>query len=842
MGLRASLAGNDSRPGTRLSQPVSNPLMPPLWDRLARDIRHAVRGFLRAPGFTVTALAAIAIGAGASTAVFSVVDRILFRPLPYADDTRLVSIGFIAPLDNSEFILGADYYEWRRERTAFDGMTSWSMATDCDLNAATPERLTCARVEANFIDVLGVAPIIGRNFTREEDRPDGPKAVMLTYGYWRSHYASNPAVTGQVIRLDGVERTIAGVLPREFEMPRLNRVDLLIPQALNEAGQQRPNTGAVLRGFARLKPGVTVDQAKAALAGYFARTLEFVPPAFRKEVHLAIRPLRDLQTQDARAASWTLLGAVLAVLLIGAANVANLLLARSAARQRELAVRSALGASRGRLLAERLTESLLLAAAGGILGCALAWALLRIFASLAPDGILRLDQATLDGRVLGFTLVVTAVAGLLFGLAPAFRMPGTDLLTGSRAAGFRRNTLGHAILAGQIAASLILLAAAGLLLRSFWKLQASPLGFRPAQVFAVPLVLGPHQYPDAARRVQFFEEVERRARQLAGADSTALSDSIPPSGGVGSMIHSLIEVQGRPRVESGTGGMVAWRSVTPGFFETLGIPILRGRGFIEQDRDPNTDSVIIGEALARQLFARENPLGHSLRFGKSGPWYNVVGVAGDIRNKGLAAAGDPEYYVARKHLPDAGTGNRVLPDAARRAVLLVRSRMRPEAVVNLIRAELASVDRGLPVSIETMDARVSKLAARPRFNATLLAVFAGVGVLLAAIGLYGVMSLLVAQRTQEIGVRMALGATRAGITTMVLRHAARWTAVGCVVGLAGSLALTRVLRALLFDAPVQDPGALAGSAVVLIAVAFGAAWLPSRRAATVDPMEALRHD
>ncbi len=816
--------------------------MPPIWDRLSGDLRLAVRGFLRAPGFTLTALAAIAIGTGASTAVFSVVDRILFRPLPYTNEDRLTSIGILAPLDSTEFMLGADYYEWRNERTAFDGMTTWSMATDCDADGDPPERLGCARVEANFIDVLGVRPILGRNFTAAEDRPNGPGAVLVTYGYWVSHYASNPAAVGRIVRLDGVERTVVGVLPRDFEMPRLNRVDLLIPQTLNPAGQQRPQTGSTLRAFARLKPGVTVEQAKRALAPYFARTLEFVPPAFRKEVHLALRPLRDLQTQDARTASWTLLAAVLAVLLIGAANVANLLLARSVGRQREFAVRSALGASRGRLLAERLTESLTLAAAGGALGCAFAWVLVKVFARIAPDGIPRLAEASLDGRVLLFAVGVALAAGVLFGLAPALRSPSLEMLGGSRTAGFRGNRLGHAILAGEIAASLILLAGAGLLLRSFWKLQANPLGFRPAQVYTVQLVLGPRQYPDAARRTRFFEEVERRAQRIPGTEAVALSDTIPPTGGVGSMIHSLIEVQGAPREESGTGGLVAWRSVTPDFFRVLGIPILRGRTFTEADRDPNAASVVIGGSLARQLFGSSNPLGHALRFGKAGPWRTIVGVAGDIRNKGLVSPPGPEYYVPRLRMPESGLANRVLPDAARRAVLLVRSPMRPEAMAALIRAELAGVDRGLPVSVEMFEARVAKLAARPRFNATLLGFFAVAGVVLAAIGLYGVMSLLVVQRTREIGVRMALGATRASVTRMVLGHAARWLAAGCALGLAGSLALTRLLRSLLFDAPVQDVGALGAAAAVLIAVSLAAAWLPSRRAAAVAPMEALRHD
>lgn len=813
-----------------------------VWDALIQDLRFAIRGFLRSPAFTLTALVAIAVGTGAATAVFSVVDRILFRPLPYPQEERLVSLGVTAPIESNEFMLGADYYEWRTEHAAFDGMTTWSMSRDCDMNANRPERLTCAPVEWTFLPVLGIPPMIGRNFTSDEDRPNGPKVAILTNGIWRSRFASDASIVGRTIQIDGQTTTVVGVLPASWEMPTLNNVDILVPQALNEARQQRPNTGAVLRAFARLKPGVSVDQAKAALQPYFARTLNFVPAAFRNEVFLKVRPLRDRQTEGARLASWTLLGAVAAVLLIGCANVANLLLARSVARRREFAVRAALGASRARLITQRLTESVLLGAIGGIAGWALAYGLLRAFVAIAPGGILRLEQASLDGRVFAFAAFMALVSGILFGVAPAMQRPEPEELTGARATGLRRNLLGHAILAAQIAVCVVLISAAALLLRSFWKLQNVNLGIRAANVFTVPIVLGQHQYPTPANRVQLFEEIERRTGQLPGIESFAMSDSIPPSGSVRSMIYSLIEVEGRPRVPQGTGGMAAWRAVTPGFFETLGIPIGRGRSFVESDRDPVENSMILGETLARKLLGNEDPIGKHIRTGNSGPWYTVVGIAGAIKNNGPSNPGDPEYYVVRKHMPDLGLQNRFPPDGARQAVLLVRSRMKPDAMTQWIRSSIAAVDPGLPVTIQRMEERVSRLAARPRFNAVLLSVFAGAGLLLAAIGLYGVMAFLVVQRTREIGIRMALGATRMSIIGMVMSHAGRWTAAGCLLGLAGSLSLTRVLKSLLFDAPGQDLTALAGAFVTLIAVVFVAAWLPSRRAATVDPMHALRHE
>jgi putative ABC transport system permease protein len=405
-------------------------------------------------------------------------------------------------------------------------------------------------------------------------------------------------------------------------------------------------------------------------------------------------------------------------------------------------------------------------------------------------------------------------------------------LTGVRTTGLRRNLLGHAILAGQIALSVVLISAAALLLRSFWKIETVALGMRPANVFTVPLTIAEHQYPQPANRVQFFEEVERRTGRLPGVEASAVSDSIPPTGSMRTMIYSLIDVEGRARAAQGTGGMVGWRAVTPGFFETLGIPIRRGRGFTAQDRDPGAAVTILGEALVRRLFPNQDPLGQHVRFGGAGPWYTVVGVVGTVKNAGLSAPEDPEYYLPRKHGQDPG----------RRAVLSIRSRMKPDAMSAWIRTEIAGIDPALPVTVEPMEERVSRLAARPRFNAVLLSVFAGAGLLLAAIGLYGVMAFLVAQRTQEIGVRMALGATRAEIVRLVLSHAARWTLAGCILGLLGSLSLTRVLRTLLFEAPPQDIAALAWACALLVAVVFAAAWVPSRRAAGVDPMQALRHE
>lgn len=800
----------------------------------SQDLRYAVRGFRRAPVFTFTAVFAVALAAGTGTAVFSVVDRILFRGLPYAEAGRLVSFGMTAPIEPEEFMLGSDWIEWRVRQTPFSAVASWTGLADCDLTESNPVRLVCAHVDAALLPALGVRPILGRSFTPDEDKPRAPKVVILSYGLWKRRFGGDPGVTGRSIPLDGKPARILGVLPPDFEVPVLGPADVIVPQALDEAAQRRPNTGRVLGAIGRLKPGLTPAQAVAALQPLFQESLQFVPAQFRKEVNLRVRSLRDRQIQDARLASWILLGAVLAVLLIACANVANLLLARGAARRRELSVRAALGAGRPRLARQLLTESLTLAAAGGAVGCVLAAVLLRFFIAIAPQGIPRLQQASIDLRVLLFALSVSLLCGLLFGLAPALHLPRGETLAGWRTVGPAAHLFRHALAAAQICASLVLLTGATLLLRSLWNLQNQPLGIRTGSVLAATVTLGQQSYPDPARRLRFLEDLESRMRRIPGVAQVAVSDSLPPAGPTRSMIYAAIEVRGRPSFRSGTGGMVTWRYVTPGYFDALGIPILRGRPFEEEDRNPNRDVVILSDLLARRLFPGEKPLGKRIQPGRSGPWLEVIGVAANVKNTGLAERGGPEYYRVRKHMPD--------PNIGRTSTIILRGSVERPAMARWVRSEVAALDPTLPVNIETLRQRIGKLAMRPRFIAFLLGLFAGIGLLLAVIGLYGVISFLVAQRTREMGVRMALGATPRAVILLVLGHAVRWTVIGALAGLAGSIPAARVLQAMLFQIPTSDPAAPASAAAVLLATGMLAAWLPARRAARIHPVEALHHD
>jgi putative ABC transport system permease protein len=806
-------------------------------DSLMQDLRYAARGFARYPLFTLTAVLAAALGIGSATAVFSVVDRILFRSLPYAQDDRLVSVGMMAPLDSNEFLLPDAYFDWRKHQTAFQSITSFTAGVaDCDLTQTNPLRLGCAQVESNFLSTLGISPVFGRSFTAQEDVPNGPRVALLGYGVWQSRFGGDPNMPGKSVLIDGQPATIIGVLPSNFEMPTLAHADLLFPEALDET---RDRAGRVLRVFARLKPGVTILQAQAAMQPLFEQALQYVPSQFRKEVHLRLRSLRDRQVQDARTASWVLLGAVGAVLLIACANIANLLLARATSRRKEMAVRAALGAGRGRLIRQTLTETLMLGVLGGVAGCALAWALLRIFVGLAPEGIPRLDQAALDLRVLLFTVAGSIASGLLFGIAPAVQNPKAESLTGSRTAGVRRMLLREWLCAAQIAMSLVLLACAGILLRSLWKIQSIPLGFETEHVTTAEFVLSRQGYSEETRQIQFFDELEARLSKIPGVTSFAISDSLPPSGGTRGRLLASMQVEGQPPFDTGTGGLIMWRYVTPGYFSALGIPMARGRAFTEEDRAPGASAMILSQAFAQRLFPNGDAIGQRV---KTNAWATVVGVAADVKNSGPMLPSEPEYYILRRHVRDENSRFQEPPAGWRQAKVAIRTSVNRKVMGGWIKREFAALDAALPVTISSMQRRTDRLTDRPKFNAFLLALFAGIGVLLAAIGLYGVMAFLVGQRTQEIGVRMVLGATPGAITKLVLSRAAAWTLAGVLAGSAGSLFATRAIQSILFDVPARDPWTFLVVLPMLLLIALGAAWIPTVRAARVDPMTALRHE
>ena len=807
----------------------------PVIDTLLQDLRFAMRMMVKKPGFALVAILTLAVGIGATSAVFSVVDRILFRNLPYPQDERLVSFGVMAPFDSREFMLGPDFVDWRGRQAPFESISAVEPGSvDCDLTEQNPARLSCGQVDAAFLPTFRIQPILGRNFTRDEDQANAPRVALLSYGLWRSRFAGDSQIVGKTLSLDGKPALIIGVLPADFEMPTLARADLLLPLALDESTGRGPDARQrIIRTFARLKPGISQTQASAMLQPLYQDSLNHVPQQFRKEVSLRVRSLRDRQVGDSRTASWILLGAVISVLLVACTNVANLVLARATGRQRELAVRAALGASRTRLIRHTLTESLLLGFLGGLVGCCVAYALLGLFVSIAPDGIPRLQQAALDLRVLLFTLGISLVSGIFFGLAPAFRPPEPDVLVGRASRATTRNFLRHTLVTAQIAVSLILLADAGLLLRSLWKLQSVPLGMDTQSLIAAQIDLAEYRFPQQPQQLEFFRELESRLAKLPGVSALSVSDSLPPSGGMQATFLSTIEVPGQPRFSEGTGGMIGYRFVTQDYFSALGIPIVSGRAFRAEDFSANGHPVILSEALAKRLLPGTDPVGKSFFFANRKTWRTIVGVAADVKNGGLTAAADPEFYLPWKAEPEG---------YFRRGYLILRTPQNPQALARWVRSEVAAVDPTVPVTIETMSQRVGKLADRPRFNAILLSIFAAMGVLLAAIGMYGVVGFLVAQQTREIGVRMALGATPQGILHLVLSSVARWTISGAALGLLGAWLCSRLLESLLFQVRAHDPLLLGLALLILLVAAFLAAWLPARRAMRVDPMVALRYE
>jgi putative ABC transport system permease protein len=800
---------------------------------VAEDVRYALRGFGRNPVFTITVIATLGVGIGATTAVFSVVDRILFRSLPYAHDDRLVSVGLVAPIIPQEFMLGGSYYQWRDNQKPFEAFTSETGVASCDLTEPNPAHLSCASVEQNFLPTLGISPILGRNFEPEEDRPNGPKVALVSYGLWLTHYGRDPGILNRLIEIDGKQVLVIGVLPKQFEMPALEPADIVIPQTLDVAEQRRAEPGRVMYAFARLKPGLTVEQAEAALQPVFNYSLSLAPPQFRKEVHLRVRSIRDRQMHDVKLVGWVLMGAVLAVLLIALANVTSLLIARAAQRERELAVRSVLGASRGRLVRQRLTETLLLSMAGAATGLVLAETLLRVFVAIAPAGIPFLDKAHLDLRIISFTVALSVLSGAVLGIFPALKRPRASVLAARWSNSSAKAWTRRCLVAGQIAISMILLSGAALLLRSFRSLERQNLGLETHGVLEARITLPRYRYSTTGQQMEFFLEAESALRRLPGVSAVGMSDWLSPAETDQQQIFSNIAVRGKPHARGGTGGMVTCRSVTPDYFNALGIPIVRGQAFSEEQRSSTEHLLILSSLLVSRLFSNENPIGQPVQPVPNGPWYTVLGVAANVKNGGLSGADYPEFYRLRRS---------VAADWTPWNVMVIRTSQSPTAATPWVRAQIAQIDPTVPVQIETLAESVSKLADRPRFETALLGFFALCGLLMAVIGLYGVIAFVVAQRTQEIGVRMALGATRMNILRLIAGEGVRLIALGGAVGLVAAVLTAQLLKSLLFDVAPRDPVTYAAVAVLLGIVALVATLLPAHAAMKVEPVVALRYD
>lgn len=802
-------------------------------ENLGQDIRYAARTLRKNPGFTAVVMVTIALGIGASTAVFSVVDPLLFRRLPYPKDDQLVSVGYLGPVDNNEFNVVSSYFDWRQGQTPFQSLTAMRPGVECDvLIGDTPQQVRCYAVAADFLKTFRIAPVIGRDFNPEDDRPQAPAVALLSYGFWQRAFGGDVKALGKTLVLNEEHVQVVGVLPKGFEMPQLGEIDMMLPAHLDASLPRSANSSSFLRTFARLREGVSIEQSRDRMLPLFQEsTAKDVPAELRSEVRLVIRSLRDRQIHDVKLASWLLLGSVLALLLVACTNVANLMLARAVARSRELAMRAALGAGRGRLMRQTMTESLMFGLLGGAAGCGAAWALLRLFVSLAADQMPRLNQSRIDLRVLLFALAGSVAAAVLFGLAPALERPRAETLVGWQATGVARTLFRKALVAAQVAISLVLLTGASLLIRSLGKLENQPLGFQPEHVLTASFTLRQHRYLPATAQATFLDELEARLKRIPGGGSFALSDSIPPRGAMGRP-YSNIRIFGHPPLAT-DGGLVEFRWVTPEYFRVLGITMSSGHAFEEAERVSGESPVILSATMARRMFGNENPVGQQIELDGNGHWSPIVGVAADTKNNGLTEPADPEYYRLRMKGSDQHGPS---------GVVVFRTALDPGTLTQWIRREFAALDPTLPVKVEAMEDRVQRFRERPRFVAILVGLFAVLGLLLAAVGLYGVLSFQVARQTREIGVRMAIGAQPRDIALQVQKCAGIWVGIGVATGLAGSFALARTIRGLLFEVSPTDPVSLITALIVLVVTAALAAWIPAYRAARVDPVIALRSE
>jgi predicted permease len=607
--------------------------------------------------------------------------------------------------------------------------------------------------------------------------------------------------------------------------------------ALDRAAQATANGGfgTPMRAFARLKPGVSIAQARAEMEPLFAHTRDtIIPPGVRKDVRLSIRSLRDRETQDVQLMAWILLGSVLAVMLIACANVASLMMARGEAREGELAVRSALGASRARLIRQTLTEATLLSLAGAAVGLALAAGLLRVFVDLAPIGIPFIERSGLDFRIALFTVLLSLACGALFGLLSALQKPRSIAMAARTAKSFKSTVMRRCLVVGQIAISMVLLSAAALLLRSFQNVEEQRLGMQTGGAFTVQIALPWFRYNTGQKVMDFYLRAEAALRRLPGIRAVAISDSVPPGGWQGATRYAELAVSGKPLPAPGTGGVVATRKVTPDYFKALNIPMVRGRNFREKDRDSGDSLVIVSRLLADDLFPDEDPIGKRIQVGRDGAWDTVAGVAENVKNGGLVEPDEPELYFLRSSIAGNWSG--------RMPLMIIDSVLSPKAAVPWVRSQIAGIDPTVPVEIETLNESVSKLADRPRFETALLGFFAFCGLMMAVIGLYGVISFLATQRTQEIGVRMALGATRMNILRLIAVEGVRLIAVGGVLGIGAALATAQMLKSLLFNVGPRDPFTYAAVALLLSLVALAATLIAARAAMKVEPLVALRYE
>ena len=805
---------------------------------LVEDLRFAVRTLRKNPGFAVAAVLALALGIGANSAMFTVIDAVLLRPLPFPHSERLVNVwetNLVRKLPTFP-VAAANYYDWKKQNQVFSALGAYQAATlNLAANEGEPERYVGVVCDRGFFDVLQVTPLMGRVLTEDEEPAGKNGVLLLSYGVWKQRFGGDPNVLGQKLVVNGMPRTIIGVMPSGFSYPP--QTTMWAPLGFSNEDRERRDLHR-LRVIARLKDGVSLAGARSEFGALGVRLAQAYP-MFNKDAGIAVNLLLEDLVGKLRPTLLILVGAVAFVLLIACANVANLLLAKASGRQREIAIRSSLGAARDRIFRQMLTESVVLAAVGGAAGIIFAYGMLRGLLALAPANLPRMQQVSLDWRAVVFTLAVSLVTGIVFGLAPAWYGSRTDLnsLLKEGARGTTgRSRLRNALIVGQVSAALILLSGAGLLLRSFYEIEHVDPGFHAEHVMTMQLAPAPNKYRGHQDLlVQLATGIGKQVASLPGVKSVAITTSIPL---LGNPIF-IMRFEGGPDVTPAQAPVVNYFAVTPGYFETMGMRIVRGRAISERDTASAPPAVVVNQTLVDRYFPGQDAIGKRLEIGFDTPpnWRQIVGVVADVHTAGLDQDSPVQAYVSYFQDPDSlGLGPGPI-------TVLARTSGNPAAVGESIKSAILSIDRAQPVyAMQPMTNIVGDSVAQRRFSLVLLAFFALSALFLAAVGLYGVMSYVVMQRTSEIGIRMALGARPTQVLLLMERQGMMLVLVGLLLGLVGGLLLTRLMSSLLFHVTPDDPLALLAGALTLLVVSVAACYLPARRAAQVDPLIALRYE
>ena len=802
-----------------------------MMDSVFKDLRFAMRGLLKRPGFAVIALLALALGIGANTAIFSLVNAVALRPLPFPEPDRLVWVfGNVRNGINRASVAPGDFVDYRNQNKTFEQFAaSGTLTLPATLTGSgEPERLRASNVTGNYFQTYGVAPFLGRGFSLENEKSGSDQVTVLSHALWKRRFGGDPAIVNKAIVLNGKACEVIGVMGENVSFPQAT--DLWIPMNFDSDPEMKQRYAHFLRPIGRLKPGVSLDQAQADM-DLIGAQLEKQFPESNTGWNLRLVSLREQIVGGSRTIVFILFGAVAFVLLIACANVANLLLVRAAARQREIALRTALGASRFRIMRQMITESLLLAICGGVLGTLLATWGVSLLVELAETSIPPTVQVKIDATVLGFTLLVSVVTGILFGLAPAFRTAKVNLIDslkeGSRGEGqgALRSRTRSALVIFESAVAVVLLIGAGLLVRSLVALQNVNPGFDANNLLTMRIDLPRQKYDTAEKAGNFFKELETRVGALPGVEVAGLVTELPFTGQLNDVFFA---VEGRAPLPPDQQPGGDFRRVNQNYFSAMRIPLLRGRNFTDQEVARGDKVVIVSQQLVTTVFQNEEPLGKRLITFDNQP-FEIVGVVGDLLHQSLAGPPFPAMYFPVRR---AGGMN-----------LVVRTHGDPMSLAGAVRNEVRSIDPDQPVAaVRPMTEWVDSSVAQPRFQTTLFGLFGALAMILAATGIYGVMSYSVAQRTHEIGVRMALGARRADVLKLVVGQGMLLTMIGVVIGLLAAFALTRVMASLLFGVTARDPITFVVVGALLTAVAFVACFVPARRATKVDPLTALRYE